>query len=434
MRMVWFGLMFAVMVPAQIPFSQSGFDSRTHGWARWAAREEIAPVLSVAEAPSRGDRGALAIHGGGNPASSGGWERRVGGIVAGRWYELTAWYRAVGLVQEANEIVCRLDWARADGRRAGTPDYAWKTAVEGPWRRLALTAPAPDGASAVKIQLWLHNAPQATVWWDDIRLMEAPAPAARPVRIESVYFRPRNSPGREENVKLFTALALKASAAADVILLPEGMTVVGTGLKYADVAEPVPGPTTRALGDLARKKNSYVAAGLYERDGVAIYNTAVLIDRKGNLAGRYRKVYLPREEIEAGLTPGNEYPVFDTDFGKVGLMICWDVQYADPARALALAGAQIVLLPIWGGNETLMRARAIENHVFLVASGFDVPSMILDPKGETLARTDVNGTVAAAVVDLNRRYVWEWLGEMRGRYMREVRLDVPVQRPAPSKP
>jgi predicted amidohydrolase len=207
------------------------------------------------------------------------------------------------------------------------------------------------------------------------------------------------------------------------------MTVVGTRKSYVEVSEPVPGPTTQALGELAKRHNTYVAAGLYERDGVAVYNTAVLIGRKGELVGKYRKVYLPREEIEAGLTAGNSYPVFDTDFGKLGLMICWDVQYADPARALAMAGAEIVLLPIWGGNETLMRARAIENHVFLVSSGYDAPTMVLDPKGETLAMAYTVGSAAVATVDLNRRYEWEWLGEMRGRYMRELRLDVPMKRP-----
>ena len=70
---------------------------------------------------------------------------------------------------------------------------------------------------------------------------------------------------------------------------------------------------------------------LYEREGPAIYNTAVLIDRAGNLAGKYRKVQLPYEEIEGGLTPGSDYPVFQTDFGTVGLMICYDSEFAKPA-------------------------------------------------------------------------------------------------------
>jgi len=107
-------------------------------------------------------------------------------------------------------------------------------------------------------------------------------------------------------------------------------------------------------------------------------------------------------------------------------MICWDVQYADPARGLALRGAELILMPIWGGSEPLARARAIENHVFLASSGYDFPSLVIDPKGETLARTEEDGTVATATVDLNRRYVDEWLGDMRAGFFRALRGDVAV--------
>ena len=66
-------------------------------------------------------------------------------------------------------------------------------------------------------------------------------------------------------------------------------------------------------------------------------------------------------------------------------MICWDVQYADPARGLALRGAEMILMPIWGGNEALGKARAIENQVFLVTSGYDYPNYAVDPDGGVLA-------------------------------------------------
>jgi len=192
------------------------------------------------------------------------------------------------------------------------------------------------------------------------------------------------------------------------------------------VAEPVPGPTTERLAELARRHNAYVAAGIYERDGPAIYNTAVLIGRDGKLAGKYHKVYIPREETEGGISPGSAYPVFETDFGKVGMMICWDTEYADPARGLALGGAEIVLVPIWGGNETLVKARAIENQIYLVTSGYDFATRVYTPDGNIVAEAAKDGEVIRATVDLNRRWVEPWLGNMRGRFHRELRLDVPV--------
>ena len=142
------------------------------------------------------------------------------------------------------------------------------------------------------------------------------------------------------------------------------------------------------------------------------------------MVGKYRKVYLPREEVEHGLTPGGDYPVFRTDFGTVGLMICYDVFFADPARALATKGAEVILMPIWGGDQTLGKARAIENKVFLVASGYDYPTYVMDPDGEILSEARERGAAAIATIDLNKRYVHPQLGDMRERRMKELRLDV----------
>src|SRR5687768_10751578 len=94
----------AACVLAQLPLLESGFDERAaSSWRKWSAREEIAPKMFVDTAQSRGAKGALAISGAGNPASSGGWEREAGPVEPGRWYRLTAWYRAQGLTEEANQ-------------------------------------------------------------------------------------------------------------------------------------------------------------------------------------------------------------------------------------------------------------------------------------------------------------------------------------------
>jgi predicted amidohydrolase len=416
----------AALLAAGLPWQQSGFEATPAGWRAWAARDEIAPRTFVAATPSRGAPGALALAGDGNPAACGEWRHVVDGIGAGRWYRLTAYYRTDNVPHESWQVLARLDWRDTSGARVGWPEYGYRTTAESGWRRVTLEAPAPEGASGVEIQLRLQNASRGTVYWDDLRLEEIGDPGPRRVRVAGVNLRPQETGSAEASVRAFVSLASRqVPEGTDVILLPEGITVVGTGRTYSEVAEPVPGPTTAALGELARRKDAYVVAGLYEREGAAVYNTAVLLDRGGGVVGRYRKVYLPREEIEGGLTPGSEYPTFATDFGRVGLMICWDTQYADPARALALGGAELLLVPIWGGNETLVRARAIENRVFVATSGYDFATLILDPDGKVLARAeDDEGSVAFATLDLNRRYLDPWLGDMKGRFPKELRTDV----------
>ena len=424
-------LVALALLAAALPFAQSGFTGTDAAWHAVAARPEIAPRAFVVSSPSRGEPGALALAGDGNPAATGGWERRLDGVLAGRWYRLRACYRAQGVAHESWQVVARLDWLDASGARAGQPDYAWQLEDDAGWRRLTLDAQAPEGAQAVAVQLQLRDGGAGVVYWDDLRVEEFPAPAPRRVTVAAVNLRPRDTASADESVRSWIRTAAAGvPPGADVILLSEGIPMVGTGKPYVEVSEAVPGPTTSALGALARQKHAWVVAGLYEREGTTVYNTAVLVDREGRLAGRYRKVYLPREEVEGGLTAGNAYPVFTTDFGTVGLMICWDTNFADPARALALAGAEVLLVPIAGGNETLVHARAIENRVFVATSGYDIATEVVDPDGKTLARAVTDGTVAVATIDLARRYTDSWLGDMRARLRKELRPEVtPPARP-----
>lgn len=421
-----------VLAGAPLHLRQSAFQrgpgGLPSGWKTWAARAEIAPKTFVDDVHYRNRPGSLAINGNSDAAAYGGWEFTAPGVEAGKWYRFTAFYRAEGVKQESWQVVARLDWAAADGKRAGQPDYAYSVRPEGEWKKLTLEAPAPERAAAVKLQLYVANAPQGTVWWDEIALDEISDPGPRKVSIAAIHLKPKNTGAAAESVRQFVETIDRAvKVQPDVILLGEAITMVGTGKLGPEVAETIPGPTTARLAEVAKRRNSYIAAGIYEREKHTIYNTAVLIDRSGALIGKYRKVYLPREEIEAGITPGDDYPVFRTDFGTLGIMTCWDVFYTDPARGLALRGAEIILWPVWGGHLTLAKARAYENHLFLVSSGYDYPTQIIDPNGEVVAEAPAQGTAAIATVDLNRRYVDKWLGYMRGRFMKEIRFDVKTQ-------
>jgi predicted amidohydrolase len=429
---------FSSLLCAAVHVRQGDFQPAENGvpagWKVWAARTETAPKTFIDPMHGRSQPGSLAISGDSNSLVYGGWQYTITGVESGKWYRFVAYYRTEGVRDEALDVIARIWWTRVDGKRSGGPDYPCAVSRDGEWTRLSLDAPAPDRTVAVTIHLYLANAPQGTVWWDDVSFDEIPDPGPRPVTIATLHLRPTDTGSPQASVQQFLDVIEKAvPAKTDVILLPEVITLVGTEKtekKAVDVAEPVPGPTTARLAKVAGSRHSYIAASIYEREGRAIYNTAVLIGRNGEVVGKYRKVYLPYDEPDDGVTPGSDYPVFQTDFGRVGMMICWDSAFADPARALALKGAEIILMPIWDGLQTLVKARGMENGIFLVTSSYGDPSFVQDPKGEILAFTTEQGAAAVATIDLNRRYNWGYnLGNMRLRFMKELRFDVPVARP-----
>jgi predicted amidohydrolase len=198
---------------------------------------------------------------------------------------------------------------------------------------------------------------------------------------------------------------------------------VGVSGEPDEQAESIPGPTTDLVGEQARRHRSWIAFSMVERDGVDLFNTAVLVDRAGRVAGKYRKVQLPFEEVSRGIAPGSGFPVFATDFGTVGMLICHDASFPEAARELALAGAEVILMPIWGGREALVRARAIENGVHVVTSGYDYPSEIITPTGEVAAAVPIaqGPAVAIAEIDLSHRFRQDWIGDWNDSYRRQQR-------------
>lgn len=204
----------------------------------------------------------------------------------------------------------------------------------------------------------------------------------------------------------------------DIILCSECFTNCGVNAPLEETAEAVPGgPTYNLISRFAKEYKTYIVGNVYEKTSEGRYlNTAFILDREGKLVGCYRKVHLPMTEAASGVVPGEDYPVFDLDFGRVGILICWDNWFVESARQLRLNGAELLLFPLAGDGKKshwsiVWPTRAIDNSIPLVVStwGVNAPSAILDRDGEWLAMTFDRTGYVSAVIDLAERKRSYWL-------------------------
>lgn len=222
-----------------------------------------------------------------------------------------------------------------------------------------------------------------------------------------------------------------------------------------DLAEPIPGPSTERLGNLAAELGIVIVASLFERRAAGLYhNTAVVLDADGRLAGRYRKMHIPDDPgfyEKFYFTPGDlGFTPIDTAVGRLGVLVCWDQWYPEAARLMALAGAELLLYPTaigWNPDDatderarqreawiTIQRAHAVANGVPVLAcnrvgheadpSGqtrgirFWGSSFIAGPQGEILAQAGIEAPeILSATIDLAHgetvRRIWPFLRDRR---------------------
>ncbi len=223
---------------------------------------------------------------------------------------------------------------------------------------------------------------------------------------------------------------------------------------YFDQAETIPGPTTDIFSDLAKEFGVVIVTSLFERRAAGLYhNTAVIFDRDGSIAGRYRKMHIPDDPLfyeKFYFTPGEEnfLPV-DTSIGKIGMLVCWDQWYPEAARLMALAGAEILVYPTaigWDPNDnddeksrqkeawiTIQRSHAVANGIPVASVnrvGFEADptgvgagihfwgnSFVAGPQGEFLAQAGGDEELLIVEIDMARsetvRRIWPFLRDRR---------------------
>ncbi|PTX98991.1 carbon-nitrogen hydrolase [Opitutus sp. ER46] len=223
--------------------------------------------------------------------------------------------------------------------------------------------------------------------------------------------------------------------------------------EYFGLAEPIPGPSTKAFQSFARKHGVVVVASLFEKRAAGLYhNTAVIIDADGKLLGVYRKMHIPDDPLyyeKFYFTPGDTgFRAWDTKFGRIGVLVCWDQWYPEAARLTAMQGAEILFYPTaigWhpgekqehganqhGAWETIQRSHAVANGCYVAAVnriGVERPeggdgiefwgqSFVAGTSGQILAKASVDQEEILVVplelgqVDTTRTH-WPFLRDRR---------------------
>jgi predicted amidohydrolase len=403
-------------------------------WTYWSPRAELAQEHAIVMregAPSLMLRTR-------DFAAYGFWFARISPIQAGKFYQFEALHQVEGMRDDQGGAFAVISWY-VDGPnpRELQRDYVDTEEPAGTWVRATRTVQAPAGATLARVEVGLRRTKAGAVYWRDPTFREVTPPTPRHIRIATTRIVPGSPATIADNVKkMHDMLERVGPEKPDIVLLSENLSTRGVRLPLEQKAETIPGPLTEMLCAEARKFGIHVITTLPERDGRLFHNTAVWIDRTGRIAGKYHKVHLTISEMEAGLTPGSDYPVFETDVGRIGIVTCWDNWFSEPMRILRLRGAEIVFMPLAGDGaaahwEAVWPARAIDNGVYLVTSSTvgDTQSRIINPQGAIIAEAKDKFAYALADIDLNQEWRLRYLsigngtGEARSLYLRERRPD-----------
>ena len=222
-------------------------------------------------------------------------------------------------------------------------------------------------------------------------------------------------------------------AGADLIFFPEAFQYVKIKeiTKDKERLAAITSAWQERCSALARQYHAYVVPwDYYVGEDGGVRNSAYILDRSGALVGRYCKCNITSNEMKKGLVHGTEFPVFDLDIGKVGIMICFDNYFPEVAAALGNQGAELILYPLYGDTlrpqgEMKLRTRAIDHSLYVASCQLDpnweiAYTGVVDPEGNVIAKLDAVNTYRVVDVEMGKT-VWAntWANNPYGENLRQ---------------
>lgn len=397
----------------------------------WAPHPKAAPITQ-----QRGD--AFAVLANGTRTCSGGWQWLYDGLSPGKTYEISTEVSFRDLDVPRDVLKCIAIWG-APSPNQSSPDAIWDFMLPESERsdhlRFARCAVVPEDGSQLTVRCTLRWTASGETLWQAPRVAVAGTQLVKrpPVRVcvvtGTAHSRQRQFKSLRDNIEFYGNLCEAACKQhhPQLVVLPEVALQWGVPGSALDLAVPAPGPETGAFAALARKYQVRIALGMFERDGDAVHNSVVLINPTGAIDGRYRKVHLAAGgEDVSGILPGDSFPVFDTEMGRIGCNICMDSSAAESSRMVGLNGADFLLLPIMGDHRAdrwnrgtpihnedrwraIMRTHAMDNQLcMVVARNGAQGSCIVDRKGDLLAVNEGDQPFIYTDVTLDDGYrIWQ---------------------------
>ncbi len=402
-------------------FAQGTVGSLPDGWSIVAGNPALKPLFQLVS--RQGEKHALMAEGNGRRECYG-YLRHPVRLAGGKTYRLRARFRFSGFEDVNRHLVHGVFAQNFNNgilryRREGDSIIG-----EGHF-------PGPPEDRDGEVRLYFRYSAKGRVWWDQVSLEECEPIPPRLVKVAVSW-------GRGDLKHWERWLDAAGSSGADVALMPEMFNGIEDPMK----AEPADGPSRKLMASKARQWKMHVSGTAYVQRGDLAFNSAPLFDREGKLLGVYDKNMAYEPELDLGATPGEGFPVFQTDLGKIGIMICYDSWFPETVQLLALKGAELILFPNAGYYTELMHARSADNGVFLAASSLDNPAGVWDSAGNKAGeerpdptcygpsavlnfQRDDETRLFLATVDLSKKVspAW-WGGPMRsapgGRRCRET--------------